>query len=197
MPKNDDVINRFLFDETDIRGEIVSLNKSFQEAHAHQSFARELVPLFGEFLAGAVLLSEVLKFEGTLTLQARGDGDVAIVMAEVTDQGDLRGIVRMHPERDEALFDLSDLKLKTLLGNAVLTITIDPKKGKRYQGIVPLNGVTLTECLENYFVQSEQLPTQIQLFADDKKCGGLFLQCPPPQLVTRGVPVHVGGFAAL
>ncbi len=66
----------------------------------------------------------------------------------------------------------------------MLTITIDPDKGKRYQGIVPISDSTLAGCLESYFKQSEQLPTQIQLFANATHCGGLFLQCLPAQIVT-------------
>lgn len=178
-----DVIQRFLFDETDIRGEITSLENSFQQAFSHQTLPEGLTPIFGQFLAAAALLSEVLKFEGVLTLQARGDGDVAIIMAEASHSGEVRGIVRINPEL-ESLPARKDLSLKSLLGEGLLTITIDPDKGKRYQGIVPIEGEDLAQCLESYFDQSEQLTTQIQLFADKTRCGGLFLQCLPAQLVT-------------
>lgn len=180
---SNDTLQRFLFDETDVRGEICTLENAFTSAFAHQSFPNALVPLFGEFLAAASLLSEVLKFEGILTLQARGKGDLALIMAEAQHNGDVRGIVRLAPEAQDITLPES-LDLKTLLGEGVLTITIDPVKGQRYQGIVPITENTLAGCLETYFQQSEQLPTQIQLFANDSHCGGLFLQCLPAQMIT-------------
>lgn len=182
MHKND-YVNRFLFDDTDIRGEIVALENTFKDATEHQKFPPELTPVFGEFLAAAALLAEVLKFEGVLTLQARGEGDIAMIMAEANHQGHLRGIVRTQPEKNVS--QLADLSLDSLMGNnAILSITIDPIKGKRYQGIVPIDKSKLAECLEEYFRQSEQLLTQIQLFSSASQCAGLFLQCLPPQVVT-------------
>ena len=179
-----DYVQRFLFDNTDIRGEICQLESAFQDTFAHQQFPAELIPLFGQFLAGATLLSEVLKFEGILTLQAQGDGDVALIMAEANHSGHVRGIVRMNPELEGQSPTLNNTDLPHLLGKAVLTITIDPDKGQRYQGVVGIDHDTLAQCLEEYFTQSEQLPTHIQLFADDTHCGGLFLQNLPAQLVT-------------
>lgn len=180
--QTNDLIQRFLFDDTDIRGEVTTLESAYQGALSHQSLPDGLALVFGEFLAAASLLSEVLKFEGILTLQARGDGDVAIIMAEASHKGDVRGIVRLNPELD-APPPLTDFSLRALLGEGLLTITIDPEKGKRYQGIVPIEKDALEGCLQDYFEQSEQLPTQVQLFANATHCGGLFLQCLPAQLI--------------
>lgn len=181
--QSNNLIQRFLFDDTDIRGEVTTLESAYQDALAHQSLPDGLARVFGEFLAAASLLAEVLKFEGILTLQARGEGDVSIIMAEASHKGDVRGIVRLNPEL-ESTPSLTDLSLLTLLDEGLLTITIDPEKGKRYQGIVPIEKDTLADCLQDYFEQSEQLPTQIQLFANATHCGGLFLQCLPAQLIT-------------
>ena len=177
-----DTTHRFIFDHSDIRGEVTTLESSFQEAYAHQSFPESLRPLFGEFLAGASLLSEILKFEGILTLQAKGDGDVALIMAETDHEGHIRGIIRMAETAAEGI-DYSSKTLPDLLGKGNLVITIDPKKGERYQGIIALDGDTLSDCLSHYFDHSEQLPTFVSLHADDKNAAGLFLQCLPAQEV--------------
>ncbi|WP_075186239.1 Hsp33 family molecular chaperone HslO [Teredinibacter haidensis] len=184
-----DKTHRFLFDKTDIRGEIVSLEKSYREVLLQQTLPPVLLPTLGEFVAAVALLSETLKFEGTLTLQVRGDGKVPLIMAEATDQGHVRAILRINQQLhsgdalpDANLFDTSNLR--SLVGNGVLTLTIDPVKGERYQGIVPLEGDNLGDCLAHYFEQSEQLPTHIWLFADEKNCGGLMLQSLPPQQIT-------------
>lgn len=181
-----DTIQRFLFEQTDVRGEIVSLESAFQNAFSQQNCPLELKKLFGEFLSGAALLSEVLKFDGVLTLQARGDGSIPLIMAEATSSGDLRGIIRTSETNNTSFFD--DVNNDTLrplpdiIGNGVLVITIDPAKGERYQGIVPLDAPNLELCLSHYFDRSEQLPTYIKLFSSEKNCGGLFLQCLPAQL---------------
>ncbi|SMF61097.1 molecular chaperone Hsp33 [Alteromonadaceae bacterium Bs31] len=186
--EKNDLSQRFLFEKTDIRGQIVSLEKSFQQVLLQQNLPRVLLPILGEFIAAVSLLSETLKFEGTLTLQVRGDGQVPLVVAEATNEGNVRGILKIHHDLlsgdgmpADDLFDASHLK--SLVGQGVLTLTIDPAKGERYQGIVPLDGNTLADCLSHYFQQSEQLPTKLWLFADEHHAAGLMLQSLPPQLI--------------
>ena len=181
---NTDSIRRFIFDDTDMRGEIVTLHDSYQTAYANQQCPDILKPLFGQFLAGVTLLSDVLKFDGIITLQARGDGALPLIMAEATHSGSLRGIVKCDASFDDLTDDKQTLKsLKELIGHGVLAITIDPTQGARYQGIVPLDAPSLAECIGHYFHQSEQLPTSLSLFANSDHCGGLFLQCLPAQLI--------------
>ena len=179
-----DLTHRFIFDESDIRGEITTLESSYREAFAHQSFPQPLRPLFGEFLAAASLLSEILKFEGLLTLQAKGEGDIGLIMAETDHQGHVRGIIRMGSEFNPDVPADFDRTLPELLAGGHLVITIEPEKGERYQGIIALEGETLSDCISAYFANSEQLPTYIQLFATEEHAGGLFLQCLPAQEVT-------------
>lgn len=183
-PKTTDSIRRFIFDDTDIRGEILTLHSSFQRAFSHQQCPDILKPLFGEFLAAIALLSEILKFDGLITLQARGNGLLPLIMTEATHSGDVRGIISFTGEQKELIGEHGELKtLPELVGNGVLVITIDPNIGKRYQGIVPLDADNLAMCLSHYFSQSEQLPTYLKLHADSESCGGLFLQSLPAQLI--------------
>lgn len=179
-----DQIHRFIFDNTDVRGEVVSIRKSFQDAFVHQQCPLELKPIFGQFIAAIALLSETLKFDGIMTLQARGSGPVPLIMAEANSRGEIRGFIRTSEHNESPIMkDGELLGLPDIIGEGVLAITVDPEKGERYQGIVPLDAQTLELCLSHYFEQSEQLPTSIKLFADDEHCGGLFLQCLPPQYV--------------
>lgn len=181
MSSNDTIL-RFLFDKTDIRGEITLLEKSYQEAISHQDIPAPLKQLLGEFLAATVLVSQTLKFDGILTVQARGQGPVSLIMADVSNRGEVRCILQQNSEH-EPVKDYTGLSLPELIGQGALSIIIEPKKGERYQGIVPLEHDTLAECLCHYFVQSEQLPTRMWLFSNGTKCGGLFLQCLPSQIV--------------
>ncbi len=177
-----DQLHRFVFDQYDIRGEILSLNQSYSKATAHQNLPPAAKHLLGEFLAAASLIGEVLKFTGTLTIQARGAGPIPLIMAECNDDGSVRGIVKLAD--DHALDTLTNSSYKTLIGDGVLSFTLDPEQGQRYQGIVALEGETLADAFSNYFAQSEQLPTRLWLFADDHHAGGLLLQALPNQLAS-------------
>ncbi|WP_101758853.1 Hsp33 family molecular chaperone HslO [Oceanicoccus sp. KOV_DT_Chl] len=164
-----DQLQRFIFDDTDIRGELSRLDQSYHDSLNTHQYPEVVAQLIGEFLAAVALLSATLKFEGTLTLQARSDGEIPLIMAEATSENDLRAIAR-------GAEDARSNDFKTLLANGQLSITIEPKQGKRYQGIVSLDGANLAECLEGYFQQSEQLSTRIWLSCDHQQAAGMLLQ---------------------
>ncbi|TQV77601.1 Hsp33 family molecular chaperone HslO [Exilibacterium tricleocarpae] len=180
MPSRDQM-HRFLFDHTDIRGEVVTLEHSLREVLNHNPLPTVVQNLLGQFLAAASLLSSTLKFDGILTLQARGEGPVSLLMAECTHHQNLRGIARLAAD-DGDLADLDTANIRQLLGKGVLAITIDPEQGERYQGIVPLDSDSLAGCLEHYFYQSEQLDTRLWLAADGQRASGLLLQALPRQV---------------
>ena len=168
-PLDYDLLQRFIFDTTDIRGELTRLQKSYQDALGSHQYPEVVAHLLGEFLAAAALLSATLKFEGSLTLQARSDGEIPLIMAEVNSENHLRAIARNADGATSSDF-------KQLLARGQLSITIDPKQGNRYQGIVPLEGDNLAQCLETYFQQSEQLSTRIWLHSDGQRAAGMMLQ---------------------
>lgn len=171
-----DQLTRFIFDGSDVRGELVILDASYRQVLANGSYSPGVSELLGQMLAAAGLLSATMKFDGTLNIQARGEGDLSLIMADCTRQHLLRGIAKM---RADSVPDTGDLS--ALLEGGHLAITIDPVRGERYQGIVPLENRTLAGCLEGYFSQSEQLPTRLWLFADGRRAGGLLLQALPSQ----------------
>lgn len=166
---NSDQIQRFLFEHHDIRGELVGLDDAYQAVIKKHDYAEPVKQLLGEWMAAASLLSEILKFEGSVILQARGNEGIGILMAECTHEQKIRAIAQVNG-------DVNSTSIKDLFGTGHLVITIQPKKGSRYQGIVPMDSDSLAECLEHYFEQSEQLPTRIWLEADGKQAAGLFLQ---------------------
>lgn len=181
---SNDLLHRFIFDDCDIRGEIVTLGDSYQEVLANNPYPRAIQELLGEFLAATSLLSSTLKFDGMIVLQARGDGAISTIMAECSNHQTLRAIVRLNPDvtLDPAVGEQGTMK--QLLGTGVLAITIEPKKGERYQGIVPMDSENLAGCLEHYFYQSEQLKTRLWFAADGERASGFLLQALPKQLNT-------------
>ena len=169
-----DTLQRFLFDEGDVRGELVRLDDSLREALSKSDYPDTVARLLGESLAASVLLSATLKMNGRVALQARGQGPITLLMAECTDQGGIRGIV--HADGDVAGDRINDA-----LGQGQLAITLEPEGGQRYQGVVPLEADTLSGCLQDYFERSEQLETFILLACDGHRAAGLMLQKLPGQ----------------
>lgn len=170
-----DIIHRFLFEELGVRGEWVKLGKSWQAARQHQQGADIVQELLGQALAAVTLLAATIKFTGAMILQAQGDGSIKTLVAQATHDMKIRGLVRCHePVVGQPGF-------ASLLGQGRLVLTIEMGDSNPYQGIVPLEGESLAQALESYFLQSEQLKTRLWLFADQNYAVGLLLQELPTQ----------------
>lgn len=174
-----DYTQRFIFDESDVRGELVALERSYAEVLAKHTYPEPVAQLLGELLAAAALLVGTLKFDGLLVLQANSTGPVSLLMVECSSDREIRGIARYDAEQITP-----DAGLRDLMPDGTLTLTVDPRKGKRYQGVVALDGVDLSESLTSYFALSEQLQTRFWLNADGIRARGLLLQQLPADRLT-------------
>ncbi len=165
-----DTIQRFLFKQDNIRGEWVRLSHSLDEALQAHQYDPRVEQLLIEAITASVLMSSTLKFEGKLILQAQGSGPVTLLAVEATDQRSFRAVARYA----DPLPKTGDLQ--AFLGNAQLAITLAPRKGQRYQGIVPMEHARLSDCLAAYFENSEQLHTYLFLAVRGRQALGLILQ---------------------
>tara|TARA_R110002167_G_scaffold113292_5_gene286197 strand:+ start:32 stop:916 length:885 start_codon:yes stop_codon:yes gene_type:complete len=175
-------IQRFSFDNTNVRGERVLLNSAYQEIIKRKQYPLSLEKLLGEFVAAIALLRDIVKIDGVLSIQAKGNGFLSTLMTECDEHQNLRGIAQWDESQDVP----DTFSLKDVLEGGYLAITIQPRNGQRYQGIVEIVGDTLSECLEQYFSQSEQLPSRVWLAANGAQCGGLFLQRLPLEQAKEG-----------
>lgn len=170
-----DTLQRFLFQNAPLRGEIVHLDATWQAVQANHDYPPVLRQAMGELMAAAALLAATLKLKGALVLQIQGKGPVSLLVVECTGQLTMRATAKWTGNLPEA-------GLAELVGNGRFVITLDPKDGKQtYQGIVPLEGDSIAEILQNYMTRSEQLDTRLILAADDRQAGGLLLQKLPEQ----------------
>ncbi|AXV64079.1 Hsp33 family molecular chaperone HslO [Pseudoalteromonas lipolytica] len=171
-----DLLHRYIFDQLDVRGELVQIENTYQEMIANHNYPAPVQALLGELLVATCLLTATLKFEGEIAVQLQGDGPVKYAVINGDDKQNMRGIARLQGE-------VQGSTIKDLIGNGYMVITITPTKGERYQGIVPLEHDTLDKCLESYFEQSEQLKTRLwfatEIAAGSAKAAGLFLQVLP------------------
>lgn len=165
-----DQFQRFIFEDSQVRGAWVKLNDSYSEIGNQAPYPASVRRMLGESLAASVLMSSALKFEGTLSLQAQGNGPLRTLMAECSHDRFIRGLARYDEHA------VTEESLDALLGEGRMAITISPDKGQRYQGVVPREEETLSGCLEEYFERSEQIPTSFFLFADENCSAGLMLQ---------------------
>ena len=168
---DNDYTQRFIFDDSDARGELVALERSYAEVLAKHPYPEPVAQLLGELMAAAALLVGTLKFDGLLILQARSEGPVSMLMIECSSKREIRGLARYHAEQVAP-----DATLNDLMPQGVLALTVDPTHGQRYQGIVDLDGADLSECFTNYFVMSQQVGTRFWLNADGRRARGLLLQ---------------------
>lgn len=173
-----DQIQRFLLDNTNVRGELVTLESAYAEVLRRHDYPPIVNRLLGELLAAVALLTDTVKLDGTLSIEVRGTGALSLLMAESNPGGELRAIARLAEDMAPPADDLSFLEL---LGEGRIMITLDPRDGHRYQGVVALDHDSLAACLGAYFAQSEQLPTRLWLAADEMRAGGLLLQRLPDE----------------
>ncbi|RWU23535.1 Hsp33 family molecular chaperone HslO [Pseudomonas alkylphenolica] len=166
-----DYTQRFLFDDRDVRGEMVGLERSYAEVLAKHPYPQPVAQLLGELMAAAALLVGTLKFDGLLILQAQSSGPVPLLAIECTSEHEIRGLARYVAEQIQ-----DDATLADLMPGGHLVLTIIPVNGQRYQGTVELDGKDLSECFTNYFVMSQQINTCITLAADGLRARGLLVQ---------------------
>ncbi len=169
-----DILNRYLFDNLHARGELVNLSQTFQEIVAPHNYPSGVKNLLGELVAATCLLTATLKFEGEIAVQLQGDGPIGYMAVNGNNLQEMRGIARMSSETDAT-------SLQDLIGKGNMVITIRPKNGEPYQGVVALEEETLAECLAHYFEVSEQIPTKIWLFTDENtsQIAGTLIQLLP------------------
>lgn len=172
-----DQLHRYIFKDYNVRGELVQLKDSYSQIIETGDYPNVIANLLGELMCATSLLTATLKFEGEISVQLQSKGVIKYIAINGTHEQNLRGTARWDGE-------LSTSNLQQLLPNGLLVITISPKEGERYQGVVSLNCNTLAECLENYFTQSEQLETCIILHCDPQQqvAGGMLLQVLPKEV---------------
>lgn len=165
-----DILQRFLFEDTGVRGVMVSLDATLRAVLDRHNYPPAIHGPLGQAMAAAALLGSTIKFDGSLILQVQGDGPVHMLVAQMTHDGHLRGLARWRGDAEHIAVD-------DMFGAGRLVITIEPGKGKEsYQGIVSLQGTQLAESIDTYFALSEQLPTRVWLAADESRAVGMLIQ---------------------
>jgi molecular chaperone Hsp33 len=177
-----DSLHRFLFEHYPIRGHLVHLDASWRALIEHREYPPAIRTALGEAVVASLLLAGTIKFDGVLSLQLQGSGPVHLLLAQCTSGLGVRGLARY---RDPP--PAEDGGIARLIGDGNLTVTLESDGGsQRYQGIVPISGARLADSLQSYFENSEQLPTRLWLYADERVAAGMLLQRLPGDAVRGG-----------
>lgn len=167
-------MHRFMFEHYPIRGHLVHLDASWRALIEHRDYPDAIRTTLGEAVVASLLLAATIKFDGMLSLQLQGAGPVHLLLAQCTSGLGVRGLARYREDDNSAT---TPGGIAALIGAGNLTVTLESDDGsQRYQGVVPIAGEHLADSLQIYFENSEQLPTRLWLYADEKGAAGMLLQ---------------------
>ncbi|MCH9798792.1 MAG: Hsp33 family molecular chaperone HslO [Betaproteobacteria bacterium] len=175
MNTQKDSLHHFLFENTPIRGNLVHLSDTYNAALAHQQLPLVVKKALGELMAASALLISTLKMNGALVLQIQTKGQLKLLVVECSSDLEMRATAKWEGEIAD------DADFLTLIKEGHCIITLDTKNSEPYQGIVPIEGVSIAEMLENYMLRSQQIDTKLWLSCDGNSAAGLLIQKLPEQ----------------
>jgi len=158
-------MTKFHLPRQPVRGRLIRLGPLADALLTRHDNHPVVTRLAGEALALVAGLAGALKFRGSFSLQVKGDGSVDLLLADCTDQGELRGYARAKPEAlDAVLAEQSEPGAGALLGEGYVALTVDQgPDAERHQGIVQITGESLADLAHHYFETSEQLRCAVRL----------------------------------
>lgn len=153
-----DYVQRFLFENLDVRGRLVCLTGAWRRMTEGRNYPSRVAELLGHSAALATMLAANQQKDGgragRVTLQVQGSGPVKLLVADCTADLKLRGMAQHEGDRAE-------------LGDGRLALTFeDAESGQIHQSLVPLEGGSMAEIFENYLERSEQRVSFLRLQAD-------------------------------
>jgi molecular chaperone Hsp33 len=173
-----DAVIPFVFESLPVRGALVQLERTWQRMQRDHDYADPVAEVLGHSAAATALIAQSLKFDGTITFQINSEGPLAMLVMQSTDYLDLRGMASADDVEGGTAF-------ADLVTGARCAVTVDSGAMERpYQGIVEISSESLAASLENYFAQSVQVPSHVQLAQDSSRCGGILLQQMPDESPT-------------
>ena len=168
-----DQVVPFSFESLPVRGEIIQLSRAWRRMLRDHDYAPAIRETLGHAAAATGLIAQSLKFDGAITMQIQGRGDLRMLVMQCTSSLELRGMATPAPEVTAERFE-------DLIDSAHCAITVDA--GERpYQGIVAVDRESLAGSLEHYFARSVQVPSHVVLVSNDELAGGMLLQQMPGQ----------------
>lgn len=179
IPNEHNYSRRFTLDNLDIRGQVVRLTDVWRDMHISRHYPANVKQFLGEMATVAVLVGAGLKQPGRASIliqrKPNDNGSVAtytgpLAVVDCTDNLGVRGMSAVDFKNGAATF-------AEWVEGCTLAMTLTYTNTTQiYQSIVPVSGLSVAECFEHHFDQSEQLPTHLWLAANQSGAGALLLQ---------------------
>lgn len=183
----DDISRPFQLEQSALRGRLIRLGDTVDLVLTRHNYPPAVSRLLGEMFVLAATLAGGLKFKGTFSLQTRGNGPISLMVADCTDDGAMRGYAKFDAD---AVAKVTEPTVPLLLGEGHFAVTVDQiNQATAYQGLVELDGETLTDCMQKYFRQSEQVRTGMKIAVEQIpanrgmiwRAGAVMVQCIPEE----------------
>ncbi|MEE3094974.1 MAG: Hsp33 family molecular chaperone HslO [Pseudomonadota bacterium] len=169
---SDDLIQPFMIELSGLRGRLIRMGPVVEDVISRHDLPEAIQGLMAEFVVLAVALSAALKFDGIFTLQAKGNGPIGLMAADVTSDGGVRAYASVGKDVP-SIEEIEGSPVPRLFGAGYLAFTVDQgDHTELYQGIVELQGPTLIDCVHHYFQQSDQFDAALTLAAERQTEGG-------------------------
>ena len=153
MDASDDLIQPFMIELSGLRGRLIRMGPVVEDVISRHDLPEAIQGLMAEFVVLAVALSAALKFDGIFTLQAKGNGPIGLMAADVTSDGGVRAYASVGKDVP-SIEEIEGSPVPRLFGAGYLAFTVDQgDHTELYQGIVELQGPTLIDCVHHYFQQ--------------------------------------------
>ena len=169
-----DLLQPGLIESAHARLSIIQMEQSWKRVLSRHVYPEAVAEQLGQLLACSVLLRARLKKGSSIILQIQGNGAVETLVAQSNPQNTLRGLAKWQASFNQVS------SIQEIYGDAKLVMTLTHDQ-QRYQGIVELCGQTLSDSLELYLSQSEQLPSCLKLFANQQRVAGVLVQKLPTE----------------
>ena len=162
--QDDDYVIPFAVEPLDVRGRVIRLGPTLDEILDRHDYPEPVSRLLAEMVAFSLLLGTALKFDGRFIVQAQGDGPVSLLVVDFQTPDAVRAMARFDAERLDAMIAEGVKTSAQLMGKGHLALTVDQGQHmQRYQGVVAMQGDSLEDMAQAYFLQSEQIPTRVRL----------------------------------
>ncbi len=168
-----DTVQRFMFEDASIRGEIAYLDETYKTIMHQHPYPAAIRRLLGEALIACLLVSSSIKFEGEVSLQFHGDKRLPLLLVQCDHQLRIRAFAKYNDTAAE-----NDYQQAFLAGKMALIIN-QYNQTQAYESIVPIHSSSMADNLMHYFAQSEQIATRVWFALQDGKAAGMLLQLMP------------------
>ena len=187
---DDNVIQPFSLDKSNVRGRMVRLGSVLTDIMAQHKYPAPVASLLSEMVTLCILLSAMIKYEGTFSLQVKSEGAIKSMVADVTSAGEVRAYASFNEDSvfAETEGEIDNKEFYKLLGKGYIAFTVkgEGNVDQSYQGIVALQGKSIIKDIEHYFEQSEQIQTSFKIAVHPQdgmwRAGGIMIQNMPTEV---------------